>query len=306
MIWFATPWRYSGRDFRGMARPAGLCLLALLGLGLGVPSPCWDPRGQPRRCMPVFENAAFGRAVRASNTCGSPPEDYCLHMGAQHASALCHRCDASDPRRHHNASLLTDFHSQEESTWWQSQSMAFGIQHPNSVNITLHLGKAYEITYVRLKFHTSRPESFAIYKRSRAGGPWVPFQFYSASCHKTYGKQPRQYLRPGEDEQVAFCSDEFSDISPLSGGNVAFSTLEGRPSAYNFDGSPALQVLPGWDWGVGHGALGSRELLHLAGDELQPGLKICRMWPSWGGRLWPRPLHQGGFPMSPAGVGDSH
>lgn len=126
-----------------MARPPWLCLLALLRLGLGAggSSPCWDPRGQPRRCMPVFENAAFGRAVQASNTCGSPPEDYCLHMGAQHASALCHRCDASDPRRHHNASFLTDFHSQEESTWWQSQSMAFGIQYPNSVNITLHLGK---------------------------------------------------------------------------------------------------------------------------------------------------------------------
>ncbi|XP_009700492.1 PREDICTED: netrin-1, partial [Cariama cristata] len=54
-------------------------------------------------------------------------------------STLCHRCDATDPRHHHNASFLTDFHSQEESTWWQSQSMAFGIQHPNSVNITLHL-----------------------------------------------------------------------------------------------------------------------------------------------------------------------
>lgn len=120
-------------------------------------------------------------------------------------------------------------------------------------------GKAYEITYVRLKFHTSRPESFAIYKRSRAGGPWEPFQFYSASCQKTYGRRPRQFLRPGEDEQVAFCSDEFSDISPLSGGNVAFSTLEGRPSAYNFDGSPALQVPPGWEgewcmdlWDQGH------------------------------------------------------
>ncbi|XP_017600902.1 PREDICTED: laminin subunit gamma-3, partial [Corvus brachyrhynchos] len=121
------------------------------GRGAGGASPCWDPRGQPRRCMPVFENAAFGRAARATNTCGSPPEDYCLHMGTHHASALCHRCDASDPRRHHNASFLTDFHSQEESTWWQSQSMAFGIQYPNSVNITLHLGKAYEITYVRLK-----------------------------------------------------------------------------------------------------------------------------------------------------------
>lgn len=105
------------------------------------------------------------------------------------------------------------------------------------------LGKSYEITYVRLKFHTSRPESFAIYKRSRADGPWIPYQYYSASCGKTYRKQERQYLRPGENEQTAFCTEEFSDISPLSGGNVAFSTLEGRPSAYSFDESPVLQVL---------------------------------------------------------------
>uniref|UniRef100_A0A8C3KAX5 Laminin subunit gamma 3 n=1 Tax=Calidris pygmaea TaxID=425635 RepID=A0A8C3KAX5_9CHAR len=259
----------------GMARPPGLCLLAFLGLGLGtgVSPSCWDPRGQPRRCMPDFENAAFGRAAEATNTCGSPPEDYCLQMGARHASALCHRCDATDPRLHHNASFLTDFHSQEESTWWQSQSMAFGIQYPNSVNITLHLGKAYEITYVRLKFHTSRPESFAIYKRSRAEGPWVPFQFYSASCEKTYGKRQRHYLRPGEDEQVAFCTDEFSDISPLSGGNVAFSTLEGRPSAYNFDGSPALQ-----EWVTVTDLLISLNRLNTFGDDIFKDPKVLQSY----------------------------
>lgn len=50
------------------------------------------------------------------------------------------------------------------------------------------------------------------------------------------------FIRPGEDERVALCTDEFSDISPLTGGNVAFSTLEGRPSAYNFDQSLGLQV----------------------------------------------------------------
>ncbi|NXE09516.1 LAMC3 protein, partial [Lophotis ruficrista] len=256
-----------------MARPPGLCLLVLLGLGTGGSPACWDPRGQPRRCMPVFENAAFGRTAQATNTCGSPPEDYCLQMGARHAGALCHRCDATDPRLHHNASFLTDFHSQEESTWWQSQSMAFGIQHPNSVNITLHLGKAYEITYVRLKFHTSRPESFAIYKRSRAEGPWVPFQYYSASCEKTYGKRQRHYLRPGEDEQVAFCTDEFSDISPLSGGNVAFSTLEGRPSAYNFDGSPALQ-----EWVTVTDLLISLNRLNTFGDDIFKDPKVLQSY----------------------------
>ncbi|XP_071622239.1 laminin subunit gamma-3 isoform X2 [Heliangelus exortis] len=265
----------SSQESPAMARPPGLCLLALLGLGLGAggSSSCWDPRGRPRRCMPVFENAAFGRAAQVTNTCGSPPEDYCQQMGARHASTLCHRCDATDPLLHHNASFLTDFHSQEESTWWQSQSMAFGIQHPNSVNITLHLGKAYEITYVRLKFHTSRPESFAIYKRSQPGGPWVPFQYYSASCQKTYGKRQRQYLRPGEDEQVAFCTDEFSDISPLSGGNVAFSTLEGRPSAYNFDGSPALQ-----EWVTVTDLLISLNRLNTFGDDIFKDPKVLQSY----------------------------
>ncbi|NXF90538.1 LAMC3 protein, partial [Eubucco bourcierii] len=256
-----------------MAQPPGLCLLLLLVLGTGGSPACYDPRGHPRRCMPVFENAAFGRAAHATNTCGSPPEDYCLQMGARHASTLCHRCDASDPRLHHNASFLTDFHSQEESTWWQSQSMAFGIQHPNSVNITLHLGKAYEITYVRLKFHTSRPESFAIYKRSRAGGPWVPFQFYSASCQKTYGRPQRHFLRPGEDEQVPFCTEEFSDISPLSGGNVAFSTLEGRPSAYNFDASPALQ-----EWVTVTDLLISLNRLNTFGDDIFRDPKVLQSY----------------------------
>lgn len=106
----------------------------------------------------------------------------------------------------------------------------------------LSAGKAFDITYVRLKFHTSRPESFAIYKRTYEGGPWVPYQYYSGSCEKTYRKESSGFIRTGEDEQQALCTADFSDISPLTGGNVAFSTLEGRPSAYNFDHSPVLQV----------------------------------------------------------------
>ena len=95
---------------------------------------------------------------------------------------------------------------------------------------------------MRLKFYTSRPESFAIYRRREAGGPWLPYQYYSASCQRTYGVAARGYIAPGGDERAALCTDEFSDISPLTGGNVAFSTLEGRPSAYNFDESAVLQV----------------------------------------------------------------
>lgn len=102
-------------------------------------------------------------------------------------------------------------------------------------------GKAFDITYVRLKFYTSRPESFAIYKRMSEESDWVPYQYYSATCFSTYGVRNTNYVTYS-NETKALCTSEYSDISPLTGGNVAFSTLEGRPSAYNFEDSPQMQV----------------------------------------------------------------
>ncbi|KAJ3582920.1 hypothetical protein NHX12_000104 [Muraenolepis orangiensis] len=72
-------------------------------------------------------------------------------------------------------------------------------------------GKAFEITYVRLKSHTSRPESFAIYKRLERGGAWLPYQCYSGSCLKTYARDPRGFLRAGQE--VVCRTDEFSNIA---------------------------------------------------------------------------------------------
>ncbi|KAJ8339181.1 hypothetical protein SKAU_G00359670 [Synaphobranchus kaupii] len=239
-------------------------------LVLAAMDSCYDEQGSLSRCLPKFENAAFNKTVTASNVCGLPPEDYCMQAGPMHS---CHHCDASDPQQHHNVTYLTDFHSHEESTWWQSQSMFYGIQHPTSVNLTLHLGKAFMITYIRLKFHTSRPESFAIYKRLEEGGPWIPYQYYSASCKKTYGKDAKEYIRPGDDERTALCTDEFSDISPLTGGNVAFSTLEGRPSAYNFDRSPVLQ-----EWVTATDLLISLDRLNTFGDEFFKDAKVLRSY----------------------------
>jgi laminin, gamma 1 len=49
-------------------------------------------------------------------------------------------------------------------------------------------------------------------------------------------------VKKGEDESRALCTSEYSDISPLKDGNIAFSSLEGRPSAINFEHNIELQV----------------------------------------------------------------
>ena len=47
--------------------------------------------------------------------------------------------------------------------------------------------KTFDITYVRLMFHSPRPESFAIYKKKCNDCPWQPWQYYSGTCFSTYG-----------------------------------------------------------------------------------------------------------------------
>ncbi|GLH09692.1 Netrin-B, partial [Gryllus bimaculatus] len=162
------------------------------------PDPCYDD-SRPRRCVPDFVNAAFGRAVEASSTCGARAAQRVCDAGGG-----CVLCDEATPRRRHPPAHLTDLNNPSNVTCWRSEPLppprpGAG---PDNVTLTLSLGKKYEITYVSIQFcpRSPPPESLAIYKSVDFGETWQPFQFYSAECRKVYGRPNRASITKANEQ----------------------------------------------------------------------------------------------------------
>ncbi|XP_076871504.1 netrin-1a isoform X2 [Brachyhypopomus gauderio] len=232
------------------------------------PDPCYDENGHPRRCIPDFVNSAFGKEVRVSSTCGRSPSRYCVVTEkGDERNRNCHTCDALDPKKHHPPAYLTDLNNPHNLTCWQSDNY---VQYPQNVTLTLSLGKKFEVTYVSLQFCSPRPESMVIFKSMDYGKTWVPFQFYSTQCRKMFNK-PNKAGITKQNEQEAICTDSHTDMHPLSGGLIAFSTLDGRPSAHDFDNSPVLQ-----DWVTATDIRVTFSRLHTFGDENEDDSELAR------------------------------
>ncbi|KAJ1373274.1 Netrin unc-6 [Parelaphostrongylus tenuis] len=111
----------------------------------------------------------------------------------------CEICDASVPEQSHPASLLTDLNSPGNMTCWVSEPSL----NPHNVSLTLSLGKKFELTYISMYFCSRLPDSMALYKSTDHGKSWIPFQYYSSDCKKTFGKIPDVTITK-HNEQVSF------------------------------------------------------------------------------------------------------
>ena len=131
---------------------------ASTGAASGRPSdPCYDDHTQrsdaahPQRCLPDFVNAAFGRRVVASSTCGLPTASrYCMTSRDRdgRVGRSCHVCDDTQPTLRHPTSYLTDLNNPNNVTCWISQPLD-AARRANNVSLTLSLGKKFEVCHVR-------------------------------------------------------------------------------------------------------------------------------------------------------------
>lgn len=175
-------------------------------------------------------------------------------------SGSCQTCDGKSSKYKFAASALTDLNNPNNVTCWRSEPITV-LEGPvggggggynvhsrlDNVSLTLSLGKKFELTYISLQFcpRSPKPDSIAIYKSSDYGMTWKPFQYYSSNCRRVYGLPNRATITKS-NEQEARCSDFLrhdGNTNSQTGGRIAFSVLDGRPSANDYENSATLQ-----DW----------------------------------------------------------
>lgn len=233
---------------------------------------CYNDISDPIRCVPEFVNAAFLRIVTSSNTCGTPKSTFCVQTLSSGQRKECQICDSQSKSLSHPSIYITDIKDDKNFSWWQSDTLYTMEQNKiydrytgrSPVVLHLDLGKTFEVVSIRLRFHSLRPESMAIFKRTTSdmNAQWIPYQYYSRSCRGTYGVEPDGIILR-DNLQSALCTAKYSQLVPLSGGEVLFRTLANRPGRDEIESLPALQ-----DWIRAYSLRFNLTRLNTFGDEI--------------------------------------
>jgi|ERR1711971_229082 len=108
-------------------------------------SPCYqmlqdgtDDLNKALRCMPPFQNVISNARVSVrpeEMTCGVAHQvEYCMQSGGYYRE--CQICDSTLPDKHHNATYLTDIHTDLNQTSWLSVTMNERVHESHSVEAT--------------------------------------------------------------------------------------------------------------------------------------------------------------------------
>lgn len=191
----------------------------LLAVSFAQNEQCYDDNGDSKYCSPASQlNVAADVTPTASSTCGlEAPERVCYRAGAAGGeyAGTCETCNSSAL----SPALMTDDEG-DGITYWQSQTYSF-VQYPNSVNVTVSLGKTFAVDSISLVFQSSRPESFTLLASVDYGDTFQPLHYFSRSCGDTYGVDDG-----AGSSDAPGCSSDGAQIVPLAGGGVSFAATE--------------------------------------------------------------------------------
>ncbi|CAH8568764.1 unnamed protein product [Schistosoma turkestanicum] len=233
-------------------------------VGINSHSSSCQSGSQSFQCSPPFKDISRGVSVYATSTCGEHrPQSLCR------SDKNCQLCNANSTEWKFSSEYLTDRHNIENQTCWASGF----IQPGEAVNLTISLGKRFEVYYISLQPCSigSLPHSIAIYKSSDFGRTWRPWHYFSTDCYRAFGLptsnehnshitsanlqevlcvalQPRESYYSHQGRRVRSMNSyifnkpnntrNFGGIGVPSDWVIAFSTTLGRPATRPW--SPAL------------------------------------------------------------------
>ncbi|XP_071807655.1 laminin subunit alpha-2-like isoform X1 [Asterias amurensis] len=189
--------------------------------------------------FPHIFNLATRARITSNATCGeSGPETYCrlvehvpmggMQMEPSHAQCqVCNLYSQDELERRWIFNAIDGTNS-----WWQSPTLANG-KHYHWVTITVDLQQVFHIAYVIIKAANSPRPGNWILERSIDGINYEPWQYYAYSdleCLRAYGIAPAVGMHRFVRDDEVICTSYYSQLEPLSNGEIHTSIVMGRPS----------------------------------------------------------------------------